>query len=49
MAGWQSIRSKIPNTRLNLRYWVRTEKAEPYVPQTRTDPEDEYAGGEEGC
>jgi hypothetical protein len=43
LAGWKSIRSKISGTRQNLRYWVRTEKAEPYAPQTETDPEDAHA------
>jgi predicted P-loop ATPase len=43
LAGWKSVRSKIPNTKRDERYWVRTDTAEPYVPPTGTDPEDEYA------
>jgi hypothetical protein len=42
-AGWKAEKGKLPGTQRTQRYWVRTEKAEPYVPQTGTDPEDEYA------
>jgi hypothetical protein len=43
LAGWKATKGKIPGTLRTERYWVRTERAEPYSPQIGTDDEDAYA------